>query len=174
LLTLARLDPDHSITMQRLCLRSLLSDALADTCHLADERGLTVAVDAQEVYIMGSEESLMILLCNLLINAFRYASDGSTVELRLRVDNEAVVLEIANDCAALSKQEFARICERFYRAPGAAGQGAGLGLSIVARIAEQHGASMSVGPEDDNRGFRVRLEFPVAGAGGADVQCNGA
>ncbi|MDH5172295.1 MAG: ATP-binding protein [Gammaproteobacteria bacterium] len=161
LLTLARLDPEQPLIGERVRLDSLLSDVMADTVHLADERGLKVAMYVQEeVYISGSEDSLAILLCNLLINAFRYASEGSTVSVHLR-SGEAVELEIDNQCPPLSGQEFDRICERFYRAPGASGQGAGLGLSIVARIADQHGARMSVGPGDGQTGFRVTLEFPA-------------
>ncbi len=162
LLTLARLDPDQPMPFQRVSLRSCLSEALVDTAHLADERGLTVALDAQdEACVSGSEESLLILLCNLLINAFRYANAESTVRVCLRT-GAVVELEIANECPPLSRQEFDRICERFYRAPGSSGQGAGLGLSIVARIAEQHKARMSISPVDSGQGFRVRLVFPLA------------
>jgi signal transduction histidine kinase len=165
LLTLARLDPEQPLTFRQLCLDSLLSEALADTAHLADQRGLTLATNARAgVYISGNEESLAILLRNLLINAFRYAAAGTTVAIQL-LAGECVQLQIANECSPLSKQEFSRICERFYRAPGAVGQGSGLGLSIVARIAGQHGARLSVGPRDDHGGFRVSLEFPAPGPG---------
>jgi signal transduction histidine kinase len=162
LLTLARLDPDESLAGSTVSLHSLLTEALADTTYLANERGLTVDLDSDgKAPINGSEDLLGILLCNLLINAFRYASEGSPVRIRLRT-GERVELVISNHCPTLSAREFGRICERFYRAPGAAGQGAGLGLSIVARIAEQHGASMRVGPDESGQGFCVRLAFPPA------------
>ena len=166
LLTLARLDPDDPISGERISLHLLLRKAIADSSYLADQRGLTVELDSDgKGYITGSEDLLAILLCNLLINAFRYASERSAVRIFLRT-GERVELEIINQCPPLSTREFERICERFYRAPGAAGQGAGLGLSIVARIAEQHGAHMSVGPNDAAQGFRVRLDFPPAGGAG--------
>jgi two-component system OmpR family sensor kinase len=124
-----------------------------------------VALETREwVYISGNEESLAILLRNLLINAFRYAAAGTTVTVQL-LTGEGVQLQITNDCPPLSKQEFSRICERFYRAPGAAGQGSGLGLSIVARVAGQHSARLNVGPRDDQGGFRVSLEFPAPASG---------
>jgi signal transduction histidine kinase len=164
LLTLARLDPEQPLNFRRLCLDAQLSEALMDTVHLADERRLSVALDVQEeIYISGSEESLAILLRNLLINAFRYAAAGSTVDIRLHHAG-SVQLHIANECPPLSRQEFSRICERFYRAPGAPGQGSGLGLSIVARIAEQHSARLTVGPREDQGGFLVSLQFPAPGS----------
>lgn len=162
LLTLARLDPDIPVVTRPLRLDLLLSEALEDTSHLATERGLTVRYDTGTVaWMSGNEDSLSILLRNLLINAFRYASGESTVVVSLRT-GAAVDLEISNDCEPMSAREFGRVRERFYRAAGSSGQGgAGLGLSIVARIAEQHNAQMKVYPGDSGRGFRVRLEFPA-------------
>lgn len=166
LLTLARLDPDDPVAGHSVSLRLLLTGALADVSYLADERGLTVDLDGDgEACITGSEDLLGILLCNLLINAFRYASEHSAVRIVLRT-GERVELAISNRCPPLSAREFDRISERFYRAPGSSGQGAGLGLSIVARIAEQHGAQMKVGPDDSGQGFCVRLDFPPADSAG--------
>lgn len=162
LLTLARLDPEQGEASTRVCMQTLLADALADTSHLADERGLTVMMDADETALVtGSEESLFILVCNLMINAFNYSTDNSAVRIALR-GGDAVELEVFNDCAPLSAQEFDLICERFYRAPGSSGQGAGLGLSIVSHIAQQHDAVMRVGPAESGEGFRVQLIFPGA------------
>lgn len=164
LLTLARFDPEQAVAGQRVCLQTLLEEALANTSHLADERGLTVAVDATDnTTILGSEHALYILFCNVLINAFRYASPGTVVQVALG-GAEEVVFAVSNACSTLSRQEFERIGERFYRVPGSAGQGAGLGLSIVAHIAGQHGAAMSVGPGEAGGGFRVGVVF----SGGAD------
>lgn len=159
LLTLARLDPGQADVCQQVCLQTLLAEALANTSHIADERGLTVAVAAQgTTLISGSGDSLSILLCNVLINAFRYGSTDSVVQVFLG-GGDQVVFEVSNDCPPLSRREFDRISERFYRAPGSPGQGAGLGLSIVAHIAEQHGAALSVGPGEAGDGFRVRVVF---------------
>lgn len=162
LLTLARFDPDMPQPMSLVSLRALLVEILAETAHLASDRGLGVAlVEGEEVVIAGSQESLAILLRNLLVNAFRYATDGSQVSIRLGA-GQAVLLEVCNDCPEISAAEFDSICQRFYRVPGSIGQGAGLGLSIVSRIASQHDANFGVGPRHaSGEGFCARVEFPV-------------
>lgn len=161
LLILARLDPETPILSSPVRLHSLLAEVLADTAHLAAERKLDVELtEGAEGAVNGSEEALAILLRNLLTNAFRYASDGSTVHIALN-PGPPVVLEICNDCPPLSADEFAHICDRFYRVPGSAGLGAGLGLSIVTRIADQHGARFEAKAAEDGSGFCATVIFQV-------------
>ncbi len=160
LLTLARVDPEAPLVESTVDLRRMLAEVLAETAHLAADRQLEVDIaEGGAVLLRGSEEALAILLRNLLINAFRYARQGSTVRIDLQADRGARLI-ICNDCDPLSPQEFDQIGERFYRVPGSDGLGAGLGLSIVSRIAEQHEVDFRVGPGEDGRGFCARLDFP--------------
>ena len=160
LLTLARVDPDTPLPQETVALGRLLSDAVADSAHVALERSVEVLLDDPEALeIQGSQESLAILLRNLLINAFRYAAPGSTVTVALERREGVAILEICNDCEPLSEAEFRRLEERFYRLPGSDGLGAGLGLSIVRRIADQHGARFVASPREDGRGFCAKLRF---------------
>jgi len=160
LLTLARVDPDAPLVREDVELRALLADVVAESAHLASERQLKIEfTQGNPVLLPANGEALSILLRNLMVNAFRYAREGSTVSIRLG-DSSPHKLEICNDCEPLSGDEFDQLCQRFYRVPGSNGLGAGLGLSIVRRIAEQHGADFDVGPRADGSGFCVRLRFP--------------
>lgn len=160
LLTLARVDPDAPLVTAPVNLRALLEDALAESAHLASDRGLQIEIaEGAALTISANAEAMSILLRNLLVNAFRYAREGSVVKVSLG-QNRSVDLEICNDCDPLTRDEFDQICKRFYRVPGSNGLGAGLGLSIVSRIAEQHGADFNVGPRADGTGFCARLSFP--------------
>ena len=166
LLTLARLDPEAPLECEPVPLRALLVEVLADTGHLASANNLSVEFpDGPELTVNGNAEALAILLRNLLVNAFRYAVPGSTVHVSL-VQAEAAQLEICNACAPLSPDEFRQVGHRFYRVPGTVPTGAGLGLSIVERIAALHHARFSTGPWQGGEGFCARLTLPLANAGG--------
>lgn len=162
LLTMARVDPDAPLPTAPVPLQRLVADTLAETAHLARERELEIDLDeGEETSIDGNREALAILLRNLLVNAFRYATPGSRVSIGVGKDKGGVALAVGNACAPLSEQEFAQLEDRFYRVPGSSGLGAGLGLSIVRRIADQHGAQFSVGPAADGSGFLARVVFPA-------------
>ncbi len=160
LLTLARLDPDAPVALAPIELRGLLTQTLADTAHLAAERGLVVDVqEGDAIFMQANGEALAIMLRNLLVNAFRYSSGDPVVSVRLQEAGE-LSLEICNDCEPLSPAEHEQLSERFYRVPGSAGLGAGLGLSIATRIADLHAARIATGPGNQGRGFCVRVSFP--------------
>jgi hypothetical protein len=52
------------------------------------------------------------------------------------------------------------IRERFYCVPGNGARGNGIGLSMVAQIAQLHGATIEVGEGLGGRGFGVTVRFP--------------
>lgn len=173
LLTLARLDPDSPLPGSPVALDRLVQDIAAETAGLARERGLALDLElGDSARVQGNDEALAILVRNLLANACRYARSDSPVTVRLESGAEQVSLAIANDCESLSAGEYERLLQRFYRRPGSRGPGAGLGLSIAARVAEQHGASLHVGPRNNGRGFVATVVFPVDSAqrrmGGTD------
>jgi signal transduction histidine kinase len=161
LLVLARLDPEAEREMQRVDLHHVVVEALAETAHVAAERGITVDIaEGSPLYIEGNEASLAIMCRNLLSNAFRYACASSEVQVSLqRKPAAAVSLRICNDCAVITEEQFAHLQDRFYRVPGSDGVGAGLGLSIVARVVQLHRAAMQLGPWQDGRGFAVAVDF---------------
>ena len=55
----------------------------------------------------------------------------------------------------------ARIFERFYRVPGNRHAGSGIGLSLVARIAQRHEARIELGAGLAGRGLGLHLHFPA-------------
>ena len=78
-------------------------------------------------------------LANLLVNAAVHTAPGTPVEVRARVEEKLLVLEVADRGPGLSADQIDRIFDLFHRAPTAKPGGTGLGLAIVKGFVEAQG-----------------------------------
>jgi signal transduction histidine kinase len=74
---------------------------------------------------------------------------------------EGAVFAVADQGPGIPAEAQALVWERFYRVLGTDTYGSGLGLSIVKRIAELHGATADLLQGDDGKGLRVTVTFSV-------------
>jgi len=106
--------------------------------------------------IVGMPASLERAIGNLLDNAAKWSPAGSAVDVHL-AGNELTVRDHGPGIAA---DDVPHIFERFYRATSARSMpGSGLGLSIVQKVADAHGASISVEAAEGG-GTLMRLTLP--------------
>jgi signal transduction histidine kinase len=132
--------------------------ALAELAPRALEKNLEIALaDGPAAEVDGDPGLIAVLLRNLVDNAVRHG--GGEVRVSLRQEAGAVVLEVADDGPGVADVALPQLGRRFYRAPDSRGIGSGLGLSIVTRIAQLHGATIAYANGPGRRGFRVRLAF---------------
>lgn len=142
-----------------LALRPVEVGALAREVVESHHDGLTAAgmqvdidTDDQLPPIMADEDALRRALSNLVANAIKYGADGRWLGVRVardQADPGWLVLEVADRGAGIAAEDQAHIFEPFYRGRRVVDQqihGNGLGLSLVARIAEAHGGSVTTSP----------------------------
>jgi signal transduction histidine kinase len=160
LLTLARVDPDTAATgHEPVELRTLVAGVLADLASLAHARHIELALeDGLAGKVAGNSAQLTILLRNLLDNAVRYTPDGGSVSVSIQ-DENGTVLKVHDSGPGIPAEERERVMERFYRVPGSGVEGSGLGLSIVRRIAELHGARLEFANGATDGGLVVSVIF---------------
>jgi len=135
---------------------AIVEDAMSDCLALSERRHIELACEwppdgGKPMPLTGDPHLLAALLRNLLDNAVRYASPGTTVRLRFGHDR----LEVANDGPPLSSDQLARLGERFHRPLGQDESGSGLGVSIVLSIAKLHGLHVDFGSRDNGQGMNV-------------------
>jgi signal transduction histidine kinase len=104
---------------------------------------------------------LAILLRDLVDNAVRYSPPGTTVRVQVRCEGASAVVAVDDEGPGVPPAQRERVWQRFYRLPGTAETGSGLGLSIVARIAELHAATVRLEDGKGGRGLRVVAVFPA-------------
>lgn len=123
--------------------------------------GLTLQLRLPDspVVVQGDVDALGIVLGNLLENAIKYATPGSSIQIELNTAPSQI--RITNDCEPLPPAVMERLHERFYRARPDP-RGAGLGLSIVRALLEPAGIAFSVHSPapPSSRGFEVLLTWP--------------
>ncbi len=145
------------------------SDLCAEACRrhapVFARRGLRFRPKIREnVVVTGEETLLSTLVSNLLDNAAKYTAEGGAVGLRLGADADGVLLEVENEHEPLPQDVLDHLFEPFYRGGVATGNGAGLGLSLVKRIALRLGGDAVAA--NTGTGLRFSVRFPApAGAG---------
>ena len=124
---------------------------------LAVERGLQLDARADPgLSIRGDGELLIEAVSNLLDNAFKFTAPGGRVRLQARAVAQGAVIEVADDGPGIPQAEQALVTRRFYRSRRDAHvEGHGLGLSLVAAVADLHGLNLSF--HDAAPGLIVRL-----------------
>ncbi|MEO8196821.1 MAG: ATP-binding protein [Thermoanaerobaculia bacterium] len=166
LLTLARLEPDAAEGFAAVDLAEVADEVLTELAAEARQRGVCLRrAGAAEMTVFGNRPLLATLVGNLVENSIRHGVEGG--EARVEVDRVAgrAVLRVVDDGPGIPDAERERVFDRFHRVVGRGGGGgsggSGLGLSIVARIAELHGATITLGTRPRGDGFEVTVEFPT-------------
>ncbi len=160
LLTLARLDPAAGLPMAKLRLDSLAAEACADHGPQALEKDITLELASpRPVALDGNEAMLRVLLRNLIDNALRYTPPGGKVCVGVTARESEVRLSVCDNGPGIPPERRAEALRRLRRLAGQESEGCGLGLSIVARIAELHHAGLEMGEGLDGKGLCVTLCF---------------
>lgn len=162
MLTLARLEPDTALgTRTTIDLRTLVQSVAADIAPAALQRSVDIEFsDCPETRVSGNSELIRIALRNLIDNAVRYSPDNTRVRVAIAHDSEFVSIEVIDQGPGLSPEDQARVGQRFYRVPGNAASGSGLGLSIARRIAELHGGMAVLRDNGNGAGLTAELRLP--------------
>lgn len=161
LLTLARVDPETGLQMQPVALHHLAEEICAAHGAMALDKNIHLELDTTPAIVQGDADLLRILLRNLIDNAIQYTPAGGRVNVQVAENT----LTVTDTGIGIPAHERALVLRRFYRLAGQDTQGSGLGLSIVARIAELHGAHLELTDGENGGGLLVRVRFSTAGIG---------
>jgi signal transduction histidine kinase len=152
---------------------AVAAEVAAFLAPLALSEGKSVAVTGAQgpVLVRGNADTLARAVRNLVENGLAHTPAGTSIEISV---DRAGMLQVSDQGPGVPAPDRDHIFRRFWRRDRGRVGTAGLGLSIVARIAEMHGAAIRVA---DRRGGGAvfTLEFPqavapTAGAAGRPEQ----
>ena len=171
LLTLSRV-ADDSLQLEHVPtdLGEAVRRACAEVAPAACQHSVRVEVNLpqQPVTVVGDAEHLERLVFNLVSNAVKFSHSDGVVTVGLERIQHLAVLSVSDTGLGIPIEEQANLFQRFFRSSVSterAIQGTGLGLNIVASIAEAHQGAVdfeSVPGVGTTFRFRIPLEGPVA------------
>lgn len=163
LLILARVDAaENTLRLLPLDGAALVREVACEWVPQALAKGVEISFEAQggEAPLMGDIQLLREMLSNLIDNALRYG--GTRIALTLHRTEQGVAWQVADNGPGIPESQHAAVFLPFFRLSGGV-EGAGLGLTIVQRIAHLHGAVVRLDAgEGQAGGLVIRVEFPVA------------
>jgi two-component system, OmpR family, sensor kinase len=162
LLLLARLDEGRPLERERVALNEVVQEAVETARTLDPERPLEVALEPTAV--IGDRDRLRQIVDNLLANGRAHTAPSTPVRVSIERVNGSARVTVADRGAGMSAEQTAHVFERFYRTDSSrtrASGGVGLGLSIVAAVAEAHGGSVDVESEA-GEGASFHIDLPLA------------
>ena len=153
-MALARMDEIRAIVEE------VRDDLLAQarSCDVVIDTGL---VDAGRVEV--SATAVRKMVHNLLANAIAYAdpsSDGVQVRVTLTKDSTSLRIAVEDNGVGIEPQHRDRLFQMFERFRPDLGNGSGLGLYLVRKLAQRHGGDVRYEPLP--RGSRFTVILPAA------------
>jgi signal transduction histidine kinase len=166
LLSMARAQLHRSGSEQNVGLAGLVKEMLAEFVPQAADRGIDLGADNlnEDVQVAADRFDLQLLLRNVIGNALKFCPPGSEVTLSVTADGTQAVLRVIDNGPGMSESSRQLAFEPFFRGPEVREPGSGLGLSIVAAIAERLNGTISL--ESAGRGPGLVFEYRQALAEG--------
>ena len=158
LLLLARLDQVRQAEHSPVDLSVLAADACSDAIAAAPGRTVTLFAP-QPVVVLGDEAHLRQAMANLVTNAVKHTPPDSAIEVSAQLESGSAVVRVRDHGPGLDEDALAHVFDRFWQKDASrSGQGAGLGLAIVAAVAAEHDGSVTAANAADGGAvFTVRL-----------------
>ena len=144
-------------------LKALLGNVADIYGPVIEDEGLTLDCKLepeQPVMVQGDRELLTQLFANIIENSIRHCPKGTCVSIRLLTAGEKVIARLCDTGPGIPEGERDKVFQRLYRLEKSRSRpGSGLGLSLVAAIADLHSARIELG--DNRPGLCVTIAFPM-------------
>ena len=133
---------------EKINLTEALAQAVLSYEDFIENKNLELECDLDEVELVSAPSLLEIVWNNLLSNAVKFTEAGGKIGVSLKSVDDKAVVQISDSGCGISPETGARIFEKFYQGDTShAGEGNGLGLSLMKKVIDILGGEISVSSE---------------------------
>jgi signal transduction histidine kinase len=164
ILAYTRLEEDPgALRIEDLDLSAVARESSGLLAEAFQRAGIRLVVRlAPRAPVRADYNAMRSLVQNLLENALKYSKADSETTLEVSAENEEIVLRVADQGIGIAAADQKRVFDRFYRAGDEMTRrtrGSGLGLALVKRIADAHGATIRMNSRE-GEGTEMIVSFP--------------
>ena len=152
--------------MELIDVASVLADTVEQYSKQSAGRRISVVKECHSTTVLADPELLRLAVSQLLGNACKYSTPGSTVTLSIGREDDSLALRVMSSGNPIPEGEKNKIFDRFYRGSDgrrASAGGSGLGLFVARKIAVALGGSLDLDSKvglGDDTAFRLILPVP--------------
>jgi two-component system, OmpR family, sensor histidine kinase KdpD len=164
LLRTARIDNTNlKLKREGVDLTQLLQESIEEFSQELGAHPVNLQAKMPCVTVWADRQLLKMALFQLLDNAAKYGSPGSSITIDVQEEQAETLISIQNEGSFIPAEESEKIFRRFYRSPGSdhKASGTGIGLSVVKQITDAHRGRAWVN-SDRNTGTTFFLTLPQA------------
>jgi signal transduction histidine kinase len=167
-LTFSRLDRGkQQLQLAPVAPRVVVEQAVAPLRPRLSAPGCSFALDVPGDLppVRADRDALASILTNLLDNALKYTRDEKCISLWVRSAKDTVVFAVTDNGIGLDRTQARRVFKPFHQVDdrlARQGEGAGLGLAIVAKLVALHHGKIRVDSEP-GQGTTFSIRIPQAG-----------
>jgi CHASE2 domain-containing sensor protein len=172
-LDVLRLDAGARIPMfEEIDVSGIVHEVFEVLRPIAAASGMTLSWRGHDASIFGDRALLNGAILNVISNAIKYGDKGSEISVGCAHEGEEAAISVHNFGRPIDSRDLPNLFTTYYRgaSDGGGAAGWGLGLAFVKRIAEKHGATVSVESLEGGTTFTIHFPVPATLATGKSVQ----
>lgn len=164
-LQLARAESNDAYQLDAVDLIFVADSAIEQVIPQAESKDSQIISDfkVDEAWLMGEGNLLERMLVNLLTNAIKYSQSGAKIQLGIEQRDKELLCWVQDNGSGIAKHDIPKLFDRFKRLDRKEHRkerGAGLGLSFVKTVVDNHNGRIEVQSEL-NQGTRFIVYFPA-------------
>lgn len=161
--------PDEAMRRRATDLSRLVGAAIESVARETGARRVTFESPPFQVKVPVSSRHVSLAVANLIRNALAFSPPGSPVDVWVSVDERWGTVSVRDRGQGIADGYLEAIFHPFVhgRSVGSGGEGSGLGLFVVKRVAEAHGGQAWVTPGRSETTFHLALPLGADAAGAA-------
>jgi len=156
---------------ERVSVRNVLDHAAEAARPTIEARGHVLVLEPGTESLIVDADAVRLgqVVGNLLDNAAKYTPEGGRIELRAWREEGVAVIRVADNGAGIEADLLPHVFELFTQARHDDARGLGIGLSLVRRLVQMHGGTVSASSAGAGRGSAFELRLPLLAAGLAET-----